>query len=103
MQLPTTSIRPSADTRLSFARVALLLITMAMGFGSAFAFQHKCSLGAKWFEDNTIWGFPILFAVISWVPKPLWLSVGVVAATFVALNWGIAPHYLASIHPNGEG
>ena len=76
---------------------------MAIGFGSALGFQHKCSLGAKWFEDNTIWGFPIIFAAISWIPKPLWLSLGAITVVYVAINWGFAPCYLASIHPNGEG
>ena len=80
----------------------MLLAAAVLGLRAALGFQHKCELGVKWFEENTIWSFPIVFAAVSYVPKRLWLSLTAVIVVFVAVNYGFAPRYLASVHPNGE-
>ena len=88
--------------RRSYPRIALLFVAALLGLGSALEFQHKCALGVKWFEENTVWGFPIAFAAVAYAPKRLWLSAAAVVAVFVAVSFGFAPRYLAWVHPNGE-
>lgn len=102
MQQPSKLPSHSPNSRHSYPRIALLFVAMVLGLGIALGFQHKCELGVKWFEENTIWSFPIVFAAVSYIPKRLWLSLAAVSVVFVAVNYGFAPRYLASVHPNGE-
>src|SRR4051812_42621457 len=84
-------------------RVALGLVALVLGLWSAMAFQHKCGLGEKWFENNTPWALPLLYATLALIPHRLWLAALIVGLAFALATFALAPIYLAAIHPNGEG
>lgn len=83
-------------------RVPLVLLALVLGIYSAFSFQHKCSLGVKWFENNTIWFLPLAYGVACLVPRRRWVAVALLVVTFVIVNYCFAPAYRSVIHPNGE-
>ena len=96
---------PLASTigRRLIVRAPLLFLALALGIYSAFSFQHKCSLGVKWLENHTIWLLPLAYGVVCLVPRRLWLAIASLTLLIVLVNYGLAPVYLAAIHPNGEG
>jgi hypothetical protein len=103
--LAPTSERPnftSSGRRLVF-RIPLCVVALGLGLFSALTFQHKCMLGLKWFENNAIWSFPVLFGAVSLIPKRHAIAAGAVVLLFVTVTYGLAPLYLAMVHPNGEG
>ena len=73
-------------------------MAVALGFVAGLEFQHKCTKGFLWFENNVPWALPIVFAAIVLLPRRDWSGIVAVAILFALLYFAAAPVYLSIVH-----
>jgi hypothetical protein len=95
---PTAASKAPSQGIWRAIRLSIVLAALVLGLFNALSFQHKCKLGAKWFENNTPWALPAFYGSIALVPHRHWLAALIVGMVFIVVTFVLVEWYLALVH-----